>query len=405
MWNMKIKILIYSILCSCALVNNGCNMQKTSLDSGGEPQEIVVATVSEKRDKRWRVTNEDMRALFTKYLTIDEESILILNQKPREIYQQYWEAYGAYKLKTNEILGEYLSVEAKEKLGKQYIHDDFHYPRLLEINDYLVIGFSKVEDVSIISKYIKNNNDIYEVMVTAIAQVVNRDYANEKYQWNDNKGYYETSIDGSLDVIKKEDKIRVTLKYLVETVPGEDFEIKTIKENTGIYLGTDEQTNIQNNSFVTRIPYADQVIEKDKEKIHRFLDSFMKQDYNFYNYYRKAYHTNYEMFEIALIADLRLRNIVKLKEDYQLQFSPMIIPVKDDIAFLEFDAYENIIIETYLFSSENNPAYEVSVEAEATLVDGSSKTYEYTYLFTFENDMILSVRFINQKDISADETV
>ena len=393
------------MLCGCSLVINGCNIQKTSLDSTGEDQEVVVSMISEKKDKQWNVTEEDMEMLFTKYLTIDEESILILNQKPREIYQQYWEAYRAYKTRTNEIIGPYLSAEAKEKLGKQYVHDDFHYPRLLEINDYLVTGFSKVEAVSIISKHKKNNNDIYEVMVKAIARVINKDYTSDKYQWNENKGYYETGITSGSDLIKQEDKIKVTLKYLVEIVPEEKFAIKTIKENTGIYLGIDEQTNIQNNSFVTRIPYLDEVRNKDKDKIYRFLDSFMKQDYNFYNYYRKAYDTNYEMFKIALVVDLRLRNVVKLTEDYKLQFNPMIIPLKDDIAFLEFDTRENVIIEAYLFSSENNPAYEVSVEAKTTSVDGSTKTYEYTYLFTFENDMILSVRFINQKEISKTETV
>lgn len=395
------------MLCSCSLVINGCRVEKVSLDPGGDAQVITEVIINEKIDKRFNITDEDMQTLFATYLTIDEESILILNQKPKKIYKEYWEAYDAYQTKTNEILGQYLSAEAKEKLSKQYIHDDFHYPRFLEINDFLVTGFTEVEDATIISKYIKNNNNIYEVIVTAIAQVINRDYANEKYQWNENKGYYETDITGSLDVIEEDakDKVRLTLKYLVETVAGETFVVKTIKENTGIYLGIDEQTNIKNNSFVARIPYVDQVKDKDQDKIYQFLDSFMKQDYNFYNYYRKAYNTNYEMFKIALVADLSLKNIVNLKEDYQLQFSPLIIPVKDDIAFLDFDTQKDVTIETYLFSSENNPVYEVSVKTQATLVDGSMKIFEYTYLFTFENDMILSVRFINQTGILSETII
>jgi len=366
-----------------------------------EIQEVAKEPINSQVDNNIQITDKDMETFFGGYLTIDEETILILNQKPKMIDSDYWEAYGAYKIKTNQILGSYLSAGAKDKLEEQYIHDDFHYPRLLEMNNDMITGFSKVEEAVIISKYVKNDYEIYEVMVTAIAHVIGMDKANERYKWDERKGYYDISSES----IEYPDKVKVTLKYLVETVPGETFVINSVKENTGIYLGVDEQTNIKNNSFMTRVPYVDQVKNKDKEKINQFLDSFMKQDYNFYNYYRKAYSANYEMFKIALTMDLRLKNIITLKEDYQSKFNPLIIPLKDNIASLEFNVEEDVTIEPHLSSSENNPTYKVFVKAEAILVDGSAKTYEYTYLFTFENDMILSVKFINQLNISTDEDI
>lgn len=398
---MKRKILIYGMLLTSLLLVAGCGKKDRSLETdsglveimeleegGGQAGEIEPISLSD----------QEIKEFFDHYLTLDQASILALNQKPKKIDEAYWQAYQAYEQKTNEILGSYLSVQAKNKLGKQYLHDDFHYPRFLEINDYMITGFSQVEEASIISKDVKGDHHIYEVMVTAIANVMNLDQAHNHYQWDDDKGYYIASEGPDLGYEPGSDRIKVSLKYLLEIEPGDGFLLESVKEATGIYLGIHQQNHPSNNSFVARLPYDDQVKEQDKEKIYQFLDSFMKQDYNFYEYYRKAYETGYEMFDNALATDLSLRNVIKLTDDYRTHFTPYIIPLKDHMASLDFNVLEDVTVEKHLSSTERLSAYQVNVAAEASLLDGRVVDYEYTYIFTFEDDRILSVKFINQEE-------
>lgn len=384
-------------------------MEKASSEPVVELHELEEQAPRSEVENQGNVTNEDMKRFFTQYLTIDEEAILILNQKPQVVDSGYWEAYNAYKIKTNQILGEYLSDSAKKELEKPYIHDDFHYPRFLEINDYMVTAISNVEDAVITSRYVQNSNNVYEVMVTAIANVINVEWANKQYKWNESKGYYVENINSDLQIKQetelKTDRIKVTLNYWLVAPPKGRFEIHSVKEKSGISLGIDEQTNAKNNFFMTRVPYKDEVRDKDRQKIHQFLDSFMKQEYNFYNFYRKAHNTNYETLKTVLESDLGLMNIVKLKqEDYQSQFSPLMIPIKDDMDFLSFNAEEDIIITPHISSSEKHPVYQVEVQADVTLLKGESIPCEYSYLFIFEDDMISTVRFIALNKDNKDKT-
>ena len=390
---MRGKVSRYSLLLGCLLLS-GCSIESAVSQALPEVvlwEQTITSCIEDKEEQ----IRTQLIEFFSNYLTIDEATILALNQRPKQIDDHYWAAYRTYKTKTNEILGDYLSNHAKDKLEKQYLQDDFHYPRFLDINDYMMVGISKVEGLEIVSKERQDDYQRYDLVVTVRAKVISSQEALERYRWDESLGYYTLNL-GHKDQEAREDQIKVSLNYMVEILDGEPFKLKAVREKPGIYLGIDEQASPKNNFFMARLPYTDQVEDRHREKVHQFLEGFMKEEYNFYSYYRKAYHTNYEMMKLVLENDLKLKGVITLKEDYKPQFSPLIIPLKDDMDGITFDVLEDVRIKPHISSSLATPAYEVKVNTQATLLDGGIKNYEYIYQFTFENDMILSVRFINQ---------
>ncbi len=395
---MKTKIIIYSIFCLLALV--GCS--KAVLQPTADIQEQMKPAENIKQGNKDLLLDQEMKGLFQKFLTIDQESILMLNQQPAKINRDYWEAYKNYQEKTYEILGQYLSEDMKKKLNKQYLHNDFHYPRLLELNDYMVREINELEDVTIVTRDDDNKN--YHVFITAKANVIDLEWANENYRWDEDKGYYVSPPEDVLKMMPADDQIKIGLNYWVTLDQGDDFKLRSIQEKSRIYLTTDQDKSAKNNYFVSRVPYLDQVASQDKEKIYGFLEIFMKQSYPYYHYYRRAYDTNYDVFKMAFLNDLGLTKFVKLKEEnYQLCFKPAIIPLKDNIESICFTSSQDVMIRPHISASDKYHAYEVTLNAELTLINGEVRTDEYLYLFTFDNDMIYSVRFLTQNEKAAKE--
>lgn len=401
---MQKKIIKYGALYCCLLFLSGCSLGEVQVEQVVEMRQTVEVVESKVQDKE-KVTEQKMKLFFDKFLSLGEETILVLNQKPKIIGNEYWSAYRTYQDKTSEILGSYLSSATKKRLEEQYIHDDFHYFRLIEINDYMITGVSGIEDVKIISKDLNNNKNIYEVMVTAKAKVLDQEIANRIYTWDTNKGYYTKKVqteNSQFDIDSTSDEIRIKLNYWVEISDDEILEINSVKEKSNISLGLDERLNAKNNYFIGRIPYQEEVIQKHQDKIYKFVDLFMKQEYNFYKHYEKAYNTSYDSFKTVIANDLGLKNAVTLKEkNYKDSFDPIIIPLKDNMNLLEFDVKEDVTVIPHVSSSKKYPTYEVKIKADVSLVDGKNISYEYTYLFTFEDGMISKIRFITQNQDDA----
>lgn len=400
---MSKKIIQSIILCSSLFFISGCGQNRlVSTDAVGgaivEPQTEIVVEEGE-------VTDQQLKLFFSKFLTVDHESMLVLNQKPKEVNDEYWRVYRAYEEKTNEILGDYLASSAKSKLKQQYLHDDFHFPRFIELNDYMVTGISNVSDAIITSKQIKKDSIVYEVQVIGIAEVIDLAWANLKYIWDDEKGYYVQNVflETGVDIEDEPglDKIKLAMNYLVEVPNGETFTVSSVREKTGLYLSIDEQANIKNNHFVTRLSFLNAVIAKEEAVIHTFIDRFLNEDYNFYNYYRKAHETDYDTFKIVLETDLGFANVVELDAaSYKQQFEPSIIPLKDDMESLYFDVIEDVVITPHVSSSAKLSTYQVEINAEVTLINGQVVPYQYTYLFILDKDpRISSVRLMTQQEI------
>ncbi len=406
---MSKKIIRAVALCSTALFISACSLNtpfKTQHVAGArasiQPQteEFVDESVA---------TNQQMKSFFAKFLKVSHEDLLVLNQKPREVNDEYWRAYKAYETKVNDILGEYLSSEAKAKLSNQYLHDDFQFPRFVELNDYMITDIANVSDAKIVSKQVKEDSIVYEVEVIAMANVIDLDWANKKYTWDGEKGYYIQSIflDTGVDADEEPglDRIRVAMNYFVEIPDGETFTVNSVREKTGLYLGMDEQANIKNNQFITRRSFLNAVIVKEEAVIHDFLDEFLKEDYNFYSYYRKAYDTDFETFRILFEDYLNLSDIVALdEENYKRQFEPSIIPLKDNMESLYFDVIEDVVVMPHVSSSSKLSTYQVVINADVRLINGQVVPYEYTYLIILDKELrISSMRLMTQQELDPEE--
>lgn len=392
---MRKKLFTYGIL--CLLLGTGCSLNETPIQLSAQLQQETTEMVE--TENQVNITDEYMKKFFTQYLQIDEDTMLLVNQRPTQINDDYWSIYKGYENKTNEIIGDYLSTDAKKKLSKQYLHDDFHYPRLLEMNGYMIVSITDVEDATIISKSPREDKNIYEVMVTAKARVVDLASARKMYRWNEDRGYYTKTDSYNLEF----DKIKIHLNYWVELHKEEELKINSVKEKNSIALGADQQVNVKNNYFISRIPFQNDITEEEQKKVHKFIEVFLKQEYNFYKHYEKAYNTNYDAIRMVLESDLGLRNIVTVKEEnYTDSFNPSIIPLKDDMMLLTFASDQDVTIVPHISSSEKKPIYEVTVKADVTLINGEVVTYEYSYLFVFEDDTISSVRLITLDTYSKD---
>lgn len=397
-------------MCCSLFFITACGINKSEVQAVVEIQEEPAAEDQSEYEESILVTDMEMKEFFEDYLSIDEESMLVLNQKPQKVNDEYWEAYRAYHSKTNEMLEKYLSEDVKRNLKNQYIHDDFQYFRFVEVNDYMITGIAEVEDALIASKVFKEGKDLYEVVVTAQADVIDLDLANKIYQWNENVGYYAKNQEAYVKIAKEIeeslDQIKVNLHYWVEIPKGDSFVIDSVKEKSNISFGLEHQVSAKNNYFVSRIPYKEEVVVREREKINQYMDSFLKREYNFYNYYRQAYDTDYETLRVVFENDLGLRNIVNIDEDtYRENFNILTIPLKDDMELLGFDFKEDINVVPHMSSSQKYPAYEVQVKTDVKFLNGDIIPYEYTYLFRFENGMISAVRYIAQKeDLLVDET-
>lgn len=400
---MSKKIIASIILCSSFLLISGCSLNKIS---EAEPVTGAEEDINLEVVEAEGISEQEMKQFFTIFLNIDHESLLLLNQRPQGIDDEYWRVYQAYQSEVNKILGEYLASSAKEKLNKQYLHDDFHFPRLVQLNDYMVTGIDQVSDVIITSKRVKDTSVVYEVEVIGIADVIDFKWASKKYKWNHDKGYYIQEISMQSGDNAKEpgqDSIRVAMAYLVEVPNGEEFTVASVREKTGLHLSMDEHGHVNNNRFIKRLSFIETVIKQDEEVIHEFIDKFLKEDYNFYHYYRKAYDTDYDTFRLVLEYDLGLTDIVALTEDYKAQFGPSIIPLKDNMESLHFQTIKDVTVIPHVSSSAKQSTYQVFVNADVTLISGMVLPYEYTYLFTLDQEgKVTSVRLLTHRELDKD---
>lgn len=402
---MSKKVITSIILCSSLLFVSGCggkNIPEAEPVTGAE-----IETISTDIADPDGVTDQEMKQFFAKFLDISEESLLMLNQRPKEVDDEYWSVYRNYEVETNKIVGEYLSSTAKNKLKKQYLHDDFHFPRFIELNDYMVTGISNVSDAKITSKRVKEDSIVYEVRVIAMANVIDLNWARLKYKWDEEKGYYVEDNIVETDTYEGDepgsDRIRVAMDYFVEVPDGDSFTVSSVREKTGLHLSMDEHGHMKNNNFITRLSFLNATIAKEEEVIHKFVDTFFKEDYNFYNYYRKAHDTDYDTFRLIFENDLGLADVVELQEDYKLQFEPSIIPLKDNMEGLSFDVMEDVVTIPHVSSSANLSTYQVTINADVLLINGQEVPYEYTYLFILDKErMITSVRLLTQQERDED---
>lgn len=370
------------------------------------------------------VTDEMLLDLFSKYFSLTEEDMLVLNQHPTKVDENYKESYKVYAKKVQDLLGDTISDSAIIKLASNYATSDFHLPKKLELNGYVTYDVAKVEQVSIDSVQYKESTMVYEVSVTTLNKVETTAEANKKYTWDDQKGYYAQTetpnlgepafastimLDANLEKSilyaqsEENDEIRLKHKYWVEVTPDKTLKVESIKEVTTINLDGNIRQKAKNTSHIERLPYYKLSSDKDQKVVRQAMESLLFQTNDFFKYYDMALDTSYQTFLDMWEKDLSLKGIVNVDAaSYKNAFSKYINPYKDNIQKLV--AYtEQMTLTSSVFSTKLQPRYSVKIPVTATLVSNQPAYFVYTYQIGIENEQIEFIEFDNLLEISEDE--
>ncbi|WP_058485242.1 hypothetical protein [Defluviitalea phaphyphila] len=381
----------------------GCSTEVSNL-TDFESSNNLQQNVQEQKEDTLKV---ELTRFFRQYFTPDEKTILTLNTYPIKVDESYWEEYEDFKEASLELLQGFISPNLEEKIQKQFLTTNVHFPRFVEINGNVIIGYGDVEDVSydLIEK--NENNIILTAYVNVKGTVITKERFNQIYSYDSSKNYYTIKNN---DIIEDEkDEIKVQCSYIVELEQINDNKIyiSSIKENSELSVPEKNRRSIINNEFVKRIDYLDAPNTSDEQLIKLFFNQFMNQDKDAYNYYQYAYDMNYNTY-VEMLNDLGLKDYMLLeKADYKNQFPKTIIPTKDDILSLNISK-EDINIFVHIDTSKKLRKYIVEIPAEVELSDYNMDNMMYQYLVTIKNNgeqgpKIKNIKYVFIKSIEDEE--
>lgn len=407
------------------LTFSGC----TSLSSSTQINAVVETddvqqTEMMQESETYKPTEDDFKKFFTKYFSLSEDDILVINQKPDKITPEYWEAYTQYEQKVVSLIGSYLTDDAKKIIREQHLHYGFDLPKKIQIHGYVTFDPTVIEKVEILSYRPLGDNMVYEIALTTKNKVIDVFEANRRYRWDYNKGYYVRSADNASsntfsipNYLAKdtsasylflqetpedhEDEIRLLQKYWVEVAPGNSLKIDSIEEAS--ILEVDEQTaHVANNTkYITRIPYTDGVPPKDDLLVKTVFLKLFSQTPDFYYYYNKAINQDLETFKAVWDKSLGLSTKVIIPQVTYKQAYSNINPYKDNVAKIEVKE-ENIVVQPSLHGTKKQPRYLVYIPVKVLLNNDEVQYYEYQYLTGLE---LGSIEFISYQDVVVkDET-
>ena len=404
-----------------ALTFTGCSSMNSSsqvatvVESADAGQTEVIA----EEDSTYKPTDDDFKKFFTKYFSISEDDILVINQRPTKITPEYWEAYTQYEQKVVNLLGSYLTDDAKKIIKEQHLHYGFDLPKKIQLQGYVTFDPTVIEKAEILSYRQLGDNMVYEVSLTTKNKVVDVFEANKLYRWDYNKGYYVKAADSASsntfsipNYLSKntsssylllqetpddhEDEFRLLQKYWVEVAPGSSLKIDSVKEAS--ILEVDEQsTHVANNTkYITRIPYTDGVPPKDDLLVKTVFLKLFSQTNDFYYYYDKAINQDLDTFKAVWDQSLGLSTKVIIPQVTYKQAYSNINPYKDNIIQIEVKE-ENIVVEPSLYGTKKQPRYLVHIPVKALLSNNEVQYYEYTYLTGLE---LGQIEFITYQDVN-----
>lgn len=338
--------------------------------------------------------------IFQQFYTVDLKKQLVLNQYPVQIGEPYWEAYKAYEAELDSVLGMFLE---KQELPTGFLTAKIDLPRFVELNGVTIVGYGEMEAMEY--QILQETEDYIRIQADVVlgVEVLSNNKFDALYTYDPSIGYYRNTgkdIEAYGDEL---DAIKVSCSYTLEISQKEEQRVLAVlKENQDIPIYEQNRRKKENNGFVTRSYYTEEVPNTDALLIRKFFQSFLRQDEDGYRYYKYAYDTSYEAVLHFFTMDLDLEHIVDVRpEQYRSQFPLELIPTKDGI--VSVSPGEDISIEVHMASSRKNGVYRVSVPVTALFYDGSQKQLEYAYTVLIqaphEKRGIASIQYIAKEEI------
>ncbi len=384
------KWLYSSILC---ILLTGCSLDlpfnRSSIElpqnvGSIEPLEAPPSTSQEEVELSDPLQS-DLKAFFNAYYSLDENSLLVLNQHPTDVTPIYWESYEEYKTTALDGLQKYFSSSLQSNLQPGYFTTSFSFPRFVDLNNYTIIKYGPVVESTYQVLLTQGEKLIVEMNVVTEAQMLQKDAFDKRFYFDEDIRYYRKYTDTPYNSSEL-DRMLVQCSYIAEfeKQPDERLAFLSLTENTPIQVHEKNRRKKENNSFIKRLPYVQVDDEINHTVITFFFEEFMGLDRDGYEYFKNALHTSYTSLENFFTLDLNLTDKIELDPTaYLSQFSPEIIPLKDMIRSVE--VHQPLMISTHIDSSQNTPKYMVKIPAKVMLSDYTLHTVQYTYVITFNN--------------------
>ncbi len=404
----------------------GCNKTKeVPIDTnaaGTTTEAVVTEAVEEKQQDIAQLAAEDFRPFFNALFAYNESDFMTFNQNNEISYTGYFDNLKAYKKGIKDGIGDFLSKNTLKKLDNENTKLDFDLPKKVLINDYVVNASGKIDKIEI-----ESSRQLGEAMIYGIAVTTNNDVQKsfdfaENYGWSDQLGYYAAknsgltleAIDGGSKLISYiyankdnvQDQMKMVSHYWVEVTKDDTnkktFLVEGLKQAGAFEVDINLKQKIINTEYATRVPYYNEVTDKQNILLHKVFMKLMQVPKETYYYYEKIYGSNFEYIK-TFWSDIDLGNEIAVDETmYKEAFNIIINPYKDNITSLALND-RTISIVPSIYSTKLQPTFVVTLPVKALLKDNSVVYYNYKYFVSTEDNKVEAIQFIKVEEITEEE--
>ena len=414
------KILSIGLMTVLAM-SVGCSKSENP-SVAATPQEAVPITevTSTEQEEVIEITADDFKPFFETLYGYSEDVLMTLNENNDINYIGYTNNLEVYKKEIKQGIGKFFTEDLLKKLDEQQDKLELDVPKKVLLNGYVADAVGKIENVEIKSIRDLGENKVYEVAITSTNNVEPEDDFNKTYIWSRERGYYikrEGGVGESAPSINQSfmyanqsnavDKIKLVSHYWVEindqeAGKGVPFTVAGLRQAGGLDVPLENKGWIGNTQYVERIPYYEEVTEKQKQLILKVFSTMMKEPQETYYYYEKLMNASFDYYQ-TFWRDLHLSDSVALmEENYKNTFATTINPYKDNIIQLALND-KTVQIVPSIYSSQLQPTFIVTLPVKALLKDNSVVYYYYKYFISTENNKVEAIQFMKMEKITEEE--
>lgn len=402
-----VLLLIFSVGCS------NTEVTVTEVIETNEPMKKI-----EEQEDTYKATEADFTNFFERYFSFTEDELLALNQNRQTTDENYWNNLREYyQPLIKSKIGAFLADDVVSKLDTQYLFDEINLPKWVLLNNYIVNGTAKVDNIEIKSTRNLDENIIYEVAVTTINTCYPLDKFIDNYTWGNVEGYFISKVPGveypamnlyktNLEQLNKQrymyseelDKIKIKQLFWITVNKGSVLKIRSINTAEAWGIDTDNKQLLLDSQYITRVAYKEEASKEEKEFLDKLFCTLMESGKGIYDYYETAYNTSGMVFQ-KMWEDMGFVNQFDIQEPYYKDaFPTSIIPYKDEISTLTVRK-EKMKLKPSIYSTKQQPRYVVTIPVEAVLNNNQKVYYNYKYFIGMENMKVEFIQFMSMNAI------
>lgn len=412
-----VVLLAMSVGCSTKEETPGA-MEAVNNDIEIQPVTIEATPTSEET-KILELSNEDFEPFFKALFSYSEEQFIKFNENPDVTYVGYFDNLKHYKDNIASGMGKFLSDDLNKKLETESNKLDIDLPKKVLINNYIVEACGKVEKVEIQSSRELGEHMMYEVAVTTTNKATPSSQFIRDYGWSEQLNYYELKSSGipvtELTALEQEptyvysqhenvsDYMKIVSHYWVEVSPRKSgsytYQVEGLKQSGTFDVDIDLKQQLLNTQYIERIPYYDEVTDKQKKQVIKILSKLMNSPKETFNYYEKAYNGSFELFK-NFWGSLNLADDITISEEtFKQAFATNINPYKDNIVDLTLND-KKIKVVPSIYSTQLQPTFIVTLPVAVLLKDNATVYYYYKYMVCTEDNKVEAIQFIKMDEIT-----